>query len=112
MDCTTEKLRIVYGDATLGVIAPKFRVIFSYRTGGIESLRYDGKEWVYRTPRPTFWRAMTDNDRGCRFHLRSGCWLGADMFLDCTGKRVSIDGKAIALPEPPENNKYTGDETA
>ena len=35
--------------------------------GGLESLVKDGKEWLYRSPRPTFWRATTDNDRGNGF---------------------------------------------
>lgn len=42
----------------------------------------DGYEWLYRCPKPTFWRALTDNDRGSKFHIKSGNWLAADMFID------------------------------
>jgi len=111
MDCTN-KLQIVYGDLTLGVYGENWQVIFNYMRGGIESLVYGGREWMYRAPQPTFWRALTDNDRGSRFHLKSGCWLAADTFIRMTGASVAVDGQAIALPIAPENNKYSPDETA
>ena len=70
------KLRIVFGDVTVGIHVEDFHYIFSKQTGGMESLVKAGKEWLYRTPYPTFWRATTDNDRGNGFPLRSGMWLG------------------------------------
>ena len=109
---TTNKLRVVYGDVTLGLGGDGFHYIFSYATGGLESLVAGGREWLYRTPKPTFWRALTDNDRGCRFHLTSGIWLAADMFIRVTGVEVAVDGRPIALPNAPENNRYTAQETA
>lgn len=105
-------LGLVYGDGTLGVHGEDFHFLFSYQTGGLESLVYDDMEWLYRTPKPTFWRALTDNDRGSRFHLKSGMWLSADMFQNCVGIRVWIDGAEIELPVAPINNRYTGNETA
>jgi len=109
---TTNKLRVVYGDATLGLGGEGFHYIFSYMQGGLESLVAGGREWIYRAPKPTFWRALTDNDRGARFHLASGMWLAADMFIRVTGADVAVDGTPIALPIAPENNRYTGEETA
>lgn len=119
MDCMNKagKLRIVYGDFTLGLkgmsaVGEEFSYIFSYGAGGLESLVIGGREWLYRVPKPTFWRALTDNDRGSRFHLRSGMWLAGDMFLNCVNTQVSIDGKEITLPDAPENNRYTSEEEA
>lgn len=119
MDCTNkerkqqmEGIKIVYGDCTLGVHGTGFHYIFSYQSGGVESLVTDGKEWLYRVPKPTFWRATTDNDRGNKFPLRSGMWLGADMFIDCTGIDIFVDDKKIEMPIAPENNRYSGNETA
>lgn len=109
---TVNKLQIVYGDATLGVRGEDFRYIFSYATGGLESLHAMGKEWLYRSPRPTFWRAVTDNDRGNGFPLRSGMWLSADMFIRTAEIRVKIDGEEIPLPIAPENNQYSQDSYA
>ncbi len=111
MRCTN-KMAIVFGDLTLGVKGEGFHVIFNYARGGIESLVSGGREWCYRTPLPTYWRAVTDNDRGCGFHLKSGCWLTADMFQRVSGAAVTIDGQAIALPVAPENNRYSPEETA
>lgn len=112
MDCTNKRLHLVYGDLTLGVAGDGFHAIFNYMTGGLESLVTGGREWIYRTPKPTFWRATTDNDRGSRFPLKSGMWLSADMFIKTVGAHVAVDGQEIALPMAPENNRYTPDETA
>ena len=68
----TDKLRVVYGDYTLGVHGEGFDYIFSYAQGGLESIVKNGYEWLYRCPKPTFWRALTDNDRGSKFHIKSG----------------------------------------
>lgn len=87
------KLRVVYGDYTLGVHGKEFNYIFSYAQGGLESIVKNGYEWLYRCPKPTFWRALTDNDRGSKFHIKSGSWLSADMFIDCKDVQVFMDGE-------------------
>ncbi len=112
MGCINKFLKVVYGDGTLGVHGERFHYIFSYSGGGLESLVVDGKEWIYRIPKPTFWRALTDNDRGNRFHLRSGMWIAADMFLGHTGGNVQVDGKEMGILVAPDNNEFTGEETA
>ena len=109
MECTS-KLRIVYGDYTLGVHGEGFDYVFSYSQGGLESVVKNGYEWLYRCPKPTFWRALTDNDRGSKFHIKSGSWLAADMFIDCKEIEVITDGKSQGKPCAPDNNKYGGDE--
>ena len=115
MACTNKALKIVYGDSTLGIHGmcgeKDFHYIFSYAKG-FESLVSDGKEWLYRSPVPAFWRALTDNDRGNSFHLKSGMWLAADMFIRCIGAQVVADGAEIPMPVAPENNKYSDNETA
>ena len=70
-------LRIVIGDVTIGIHGQDFSYIFSVGSGGMESLYKDGKEWLYRSPRPAYWRAVTDNDRGCGFAFRSAVWSAA-----------------------------------
>lgn len=112
MNAMTDKMRVIYGDVTLGLGGGRFHYIFSYQTGGLESLVADGREWLYRTPKPTFWRALTDNDRGSQFHLKSGMWLAADMFIRTLGADVVVDGRPIAKPIAPENNRYSQAETA
>lgn len=109
MDNTSKLLRVVYGDFTLGVHGEGFDYIFSYAQGGLESLVKNGYEWLYRSPRPTFWRALTDNDRGSKFHIKSGSWLAADMFIDCIDVEVITDGISQGKTCAPDNNKYGGD---
>ena len=112
MDYTdNEKLRVVYGDFTLGVHGVGFDYIFSYAQGGLESIVKDGYEWLYRCPKPTFWRALTDNDRGSKFHIKSGNWLAADMFIDFQDVKVIMDG-AVQNCKAPDNNSYGGDVSA
>ena len=102
-------LRVVYGDFTLGVHGAGFDYIFSYAQGGLESLSKEGYEWLYRCPKPTFWRALTDNDRGSSFHLKSGSWLAADMFTRCKDIEIFMDGISQGKPCAPDNNRYGGD---
>lgn len=112
MEYTANKLKIIYGDSTLGVKGEGFHYIFSYIKGGLESLRKNGREWLYRPPLPTFWRALTDNDRGNDFAFRSGMWLGADLYQRLVDRQVVVDGADIELPIAPVNNKYSNQEYA
>ena len=103
--------RIVIGDVTIGIQGQDFAYIFSVEMGGMESLYKDGKEWLYRAPRPAFWRAATDNDRGNGFVFRSAVWSAADRFVRCVKVTARMDEQEISMPPAPENNKYNGDET-
>lgn len=103
--------RIVIGDVTIGIQGQDFAYIFSVGMGGMESLYKDGKEWLYRAPRPAFWRAATDNDRGNGFVFRSAVWSAVDRFVRCVKVTARMDEQEISMPPAPENNKYNGDET-
>ncbi len=108
MEHTNKKLKLVFGDVVLGVHGDGFSYLFSYQTGGIESLCIGGKEWLYRTPTPTFWRASTDNDRGCGFPNRSAMWLGADLFWKTEKVTVEKDGCPVEQFLAPDNNRFGG----
>lgn len=110
-NCRDRRMRAVYGDCSLGLHGQGFDYIFSYGAGGMESLVKNGREWLYRAPKPTFWRALTDNDRGNGFHLRSGMWLAADQFVRCNKVEVQVDGEDRRQPDPLGNNRYNGTET-
>ena len=105
-------LKVIFADSHAGVSAEGFEVLFSYVAGGPVSFVKNGKEWLYRAPQPTFWRALTDNDRGNGFALRSGMWYAADRFIRVKSAEVSRDGEKIPLPVAPENNRYSENETA
>ena len=81
-------LKVIHGDVGLGVQGDGFEVLFSYTEGGPASLVVDGQQWLYRAPRPAFWRAATENDKGNAFAQRSAAWLAADALPLCTGYEV------------------------
>ena len=118
MDYTSEAkessggLRLVFGDVVFGVHGEDFHCLFSYQTGGLESLVSGGREWLYRTPKPTFWRAATDNDKGNGFPFRSSMWLGADLYMETTDIRISVDQKRIKRFRAPDNNRFAGSRNA
>lgn len=102
-------VKVIFGDFTLGVAGENYHAIFNYGTGGMESLVVGGKEWLYRTMKPTYWRATTDNDRGSSFHLKSGVWMSADMFQRATGYDVVMDGEPVTALIAPANNCWKGE---
>ena len=113
MACTIEHgpktMRVVYGDVTLGLHGEGFDYIFSHSAGGPVSMVLDGREWLYRAPRPTFWRATTDNDRGNGFSFTSAMWMGADLFVETVETRVFADGRRETAVIAPDNNRHRGD---
>ena len=93
-------MRVIFGDVNVGTKGvtkdgQEFHYIFSYAAGGLVSLTTCGREWLYWAPRPAFWRALTDNDRGCGFHLASGVWMAADMFIRTISISEELDGERI-----------------
>ena len=73
-------IEVIYGDVNVGVKGEGFRVMFSRGEAGICSLVYDGVEYITRAPKTTYWRAMTDNDRGCKHGFDRGQWLTAGLY--------------------------------
>lgn len=73
-------MKCIYGDVNIGVKGRGFSVMFSKTEGGIASLRYDGAEYITRTPRLTFYRALTDNDRGAGLGYTCGQWMTASHY--------------------------------
>lgn len=69
--------RIVHGDVNIGVRGEGFSALFGRDTGGICSLVYKGEEYITRTPMVSFWRALTDNDKGWRAEFERAPWLAA-----------------------------------
>lgn len=77
----TGALEIIEGDVNIGVRGEGFHVMFSQAEGGMASLCYEGEEYVTRTPKCTFWRASTDNDRGAKYGFDRAMWMTAGMYL-------------------------------
>lgn len=88
-----EFLQVIHGDGNLGVKGNDFKIIFSYTEGGPVSLVYGKEECIYRAPKPAFWRASTENDKGNGFSAKSAVWMAADMFCICTECVIKEDGE-------------------
>lgn len=89
--CKEEKepLTVVHGDVNIGVKGKNFSAMFSKTEGGIASLCYNGREFITRRPEFTFWRALTDNDRGCSLGYDCGCWANVGAYRKV--EKVSVD---------------------
>ena len=84
-----DTLTVVHGDVNIGVRGKNFSAMFSQTEGGIASLCYNGKEFITRRPELTFWRALTDNDRGCSLGYDCGCWSNAGAYRKI--KNISVE---------------------
>ena len=77
------------GDGAYGIRGESFEILFSKLQGGPVSLVCQGKEWLWRAPRPALWRAPTENDLGCGFPQRSAVWEAIDQWQQVTGIQVT-----------------------
>ncbi len=55
----------------------KVVAVFSKATGTLDSFRYNDMQLIHSGPRPHFWRAPIDNDRGNNLPERSAVWRAA-----------------------------------
>lgn len=101
-------LEVIEGDVNIGVKGKGFHIMFSKAEGGIASLVYEGREFITRAPKCTFWRAATDNDRGAGYGFERGMWMTAGLFQKNSGfewtlgkDRVTVVMKKI-IPTVPE----------
>lgn len=75
-----KKPEVIYGDVNIGVRAGDLKVMFSRAEGGMSSLKYGDEEYIIRAPKPVYYRALTDNDRGAGLGNKSGMWLLASLY--------------------------------
>ncbi len=112
----TKGVQVIYGDVNIGVKGEGFLIHFSKAEGGISSIQYDGKEFIPRAPKTTFWRALTDNDRGCKHGFDRGMWLAAGLYqkmVNCTVSEgentatVTMEYEIPTLPVTRQTIAYT-----
>ncbi len=72
---------VVHGKDNVGVRGADFEVLFGDLSGLI-SYRFGGKEYIQGMPKPIFWRALTDNDRGAHAGSEYGQWKLASLYWD------------------------------
>jgi len=86
-------LRIVHGDGNIGVKGEGFEILFSHPQAGPASIKKNGTEWMWRGPRPAFWRAPTENDTGCGFPGKSAIWSAVETHQKCIGRKILADSE-------------------
>ncbi len=91
------RLEVIHGDVNIGVRGKGFSALFSRAKGGIVSLCYGGKEYLAEAPKLTFWRALTDNDRGAGLGFDCSFWMTAGMFARHTDTRIQEGEKEVTL---------------
>lgn len=88
-------LRVVRSRHDIGVQGEHFRVLFSLLEGGLVSYRYAGRELIEEMPRPNFWRAPVDNDRGNQMPARYAQWKTAGMYASHKDFRGDACGRPL-----------------
>lgn len=73
-------LTVVHSKHCLGVKGENFHIIFSVADGGMVSYKYAGREMLEEVPKPNFWRAPNDNDRGNLMAGRYAQWKIASLY--------------------------------
>lgn len=81
-------LEVVDGGWNIGVHGKDFHLLFSKLQGGLISYRRAGRELLRAMPRPSFWRAPTDNDRGWQEPFLSGQWKLASLYQQPEFRRM------------------------
>ncbi len=71
------ELRAEEGAGTITITGDDFSVRISKSSGTIDSFRYADVELIRTGPRPHFWRAPTDNDKGNGMPERCAAWKAA-----------------------------------
>lgn len=93
----TKAPKVVLGDVNIGLSGENFEVLLSKDKGGIVSLKYFGQEFITRTPQLTFWRPMTDNDRGAGHGFDRAMWLAAGKFAKVVDLKVETLENAVQV---------------
>jgi beta-galactosidase len=106
---TPKPLQIIKGIHNFGFKGEGFEAIVSNVRPCLVSYKWGGRELMKVPPAPSFWRAPTDNDRGCGQPARHGQWKLASLYsysdspavlsaLDPSSAEVSMDYKLPTNP--------------
>lgn len=92
-EANSRKVSVIEGDVNLGVTVDDLRYYFSYTEGGMTSLKDHGREHIYRAPKISFWRALTDNDNGGKSGFDRAGWLPLGLLAKNVERTVCTDSK-------------------
>ena len=87
-------------DKSIFITGEKFSVVFDKKTGIMTSYKHNGNEFLLNEfgPRPTFWRAPTDNDYGWKMPKESHLWKEiSEQNPNATSVKASQKGDAVQV---------------
>lgn len=80
---------VINSDINIGVKGANFHAIFSRSAAGLVSYRFKDRELLKDVPQINFWRAPTDNDRGCQMPFDYAIWKTAGRYARL--ERISLE---------------------
>lgn len=80
-DFSSDPVMIIDGDFNYGVRTGRYCAMIDKRKGMLTSLVKDGTEYIQALPRPSFWRAPTDNDKGSWLDKEWAVWKVAGSYM-------------------------------
>ena len=91
LNIKSNKIYVSDCNANFGVRGENFEVIYSKVYGGMISYKYGGREYIDTIPKPNFWHAPTDNDRGCSMECNCAMWKIASLYAKAVDMKTSYD---------------------
>lgn len=101
---------LVDGDVNIGIKTGDVSMIFSRSAGALVSYRVGDREWLRQPVQLNFWRASTDNDRGCGMPAEYAAFATAGVFARCLGAKASLEWGIPVIRadyQLPEGSKVT-----
>lgn len=86
------KAKLVKGGYTYGLQGENFSLLVARSSGAMVSYRVGDKEWLRQPAQLNFWRASTDNDRGCTMLFDYARWMSAGVGAKCLGCTADDSG--------------------
>lgn len=88
---------IVDSNYNLGLKGENFSLLFSKERGKLISLKYNGQEFMEKFPELTFWRPLTDNDRGAGYGFILAKWENAGKYAELTDFSYQKEDRQIVI---------------
>lgn len=85
---------VVEGISTIGIQFKDIEYLFDKRKG-LVSIKVDDKEMLKQAPKPIFYRALTDNDRGAKQTYSN--WLNASLFQNVIDFKMIRNSKCAQM---------------
>ncbi|KRM01335.1 DUF4981 domain-containing protein [Limosilactobacillus gastricus] len=89
--------QLIEGDFNYGVKGKNFQALFSRAQGTLVSLKYGDQELIQKLPRLTFFRALTDNDRGAGYGYDFHKWMYLGHYAKMTEVKAELKAQVAQI---------------